>query len=217
MITLAFLLAQATDTVSLAQIRAMPPVVAGDVILRDQQHGPIEAFESPTGGMNAPGMIDGQLVERPTATGPGCVRTRWTVKFQAAPGADISAATVIGTYPTREISWILGNVCPSGEYVHLNPGISVDQGWEALTGFRQVSAVASRTKYKCADTTSSGLCKGNKAISAALRTLAPWAITQDADEVRIWLGVPGDVVTEVRFDLKHLSQVVVTRKVPAPF
>lgn len=215
---LALILAQATDTVSLTQVREMPPAVAGEVILRNQQHGPIEAFEAPTGGMNAPGMVEGQLIERPVVTGPGCVRTRWTVKFQVAPGADISAATVIGTYAAREISWILQDACPSGRYVHLSPGVTVDQGWEALASLRKVSAAASRARFQCADTTSSGLCKGSKAIGAAIRRLVPWAVTRDSDEVRVWLGVPGEsLVTEVRFNPKHLSRVIVTRKVPAPF
>lgn len=218
MISLAFLLlAQVPATLSLAQVREMSPMAAGATVLRDQQHGPIETFETPTGGMLPPGMIQGQLVERPTASGMGCTRKRWTVTFRAAPEADIGTATVDGTYSTQEIALSLKGVCPTGRYVHLNPGVSEDQGWEALARLRDINTGASRTSFRCSDETSSGLCKGRKAVRLALRTLTPWAVSRETRDVSIWLGVPGGMFTEARFNSVRSSQVIVTRRVPAPF
>jgi hypothetical protein len=99
-----FLLAQAA-ALSFSQLRELPPAAAGDAVLRDQQHGHIETFEAPTGGLNAPGVVDGQFVERPTVSGSGCVRQRWTVKFQAAPGRP-------STPPLRQASTAHGKLQP---------------------------------------------------------------------------------------------------------
>lgn len=211
-----FLLAQAA-ALSFSQLRELPPAAAGDAVLRDQQHGHIETFEAPTGGLNAPGVVDGQFVERPTVSGSGCVRRRWTVTFHAAPGAAIDTATAAGMYSTWEIAASPHGVCPSGRYVHLNPGVSVDQGWKALAHLEAVSVTGSRIEFQCSDRTSSGLCDSGTAIRSGLRRLAPWAITLEAGEVVMWLGVPGDVVTEVRFPSTDATRVTVTRKVPAPF
>ncbi|MBB3911658.1 hypothetical protein [Sphingomonas desiccabilis] len=218
MIALAFLLGQAPPTLTLLQVRELSPAAAGDAILGDEQHGPIERFEAPTGGMNVPGLIEGQLVERPVPSALGCVRRRWTVKFRAAPGADISTAKVqSGTYSTREISPSSDGICPAGDYVRLSPGVSVEQGWDALAKLKEIRTGVSATRFECSDTTSSGLCDDSKAIRVALRTLTPWAITRDDDDVLIWLGVRGGIVTEVRFNSAQPSRVLVTRKVPAPF
>lgn len=217
MIGLVFLLAQASKALSLLQVQELPPPAAGDAVLRHQQHGPIETFEVPTGGMNAPGVVEGQLVELPSASGSGCARKRWTVKFRAAPGADIRTATVDGTYSTQEIAPAPNGTCQSGRYVYLNPGISVGQGWEALARLKDVTTGAVRTQFQCSDSTSSGLCNDSKAIRVTLNMLTPWVITRDAGDVVIWLGVPGSIVTEVRFKTVEPSQVVVTRKVPTPF
>jgi hypothetical protein len=216
-ITLSLLLAQAVANLSLSQVQELSPEAAGDAILSGQQHGPIETFETPTGGMPLPGMIDGKLVERPTIVGLACVRRVWTVKFRAKPGADIATAQSERTYSSQEVMLPTKGICPSGRYVHLNPGVDVDQGREALTKLYDVSALTSRTVFRCSDETSSGLCKGNKAVGAAIRGMKPWAITSRDGDILIWLGEAGNTVTEVRFKSGQLSQVFVQRRIPAPF
>jgi len=213
---LAFLLAQAT-ALSFLQLRTMSPADAGDAVLRDEPHGRIVAFEAPTGGLNLPGVVDGEFVEQPAPRGPGCVRRRWTVTFHTTPGADIGTATPQDKRSAWEIAPSADGACPSGRYAHLNPGVSVNQGWEALARLKAVTAEAGPGTFQCSDATSSGLCKDSPAIRAALRGLTPWAITQEAGATIIWLGVPGQVVTEVRWQAADPDQLRVTRKVPAPF
>lgn len=217
MITLGLLLAQAVATLSLSQLQELSPEAAGDAVLSGRQHGPIETFETPTGGMMPPGMIEGQFVERPTTAGSACVRRVWTVQFRAEPGADIATAKAESIYSTQEITLSAKGICPSGRYVHLNPGVDVDQGREALTNLHEISARTSRTVFLCSDETSSALCNGNKAIGAAIRVMKPWAITSSAGDILIWLGEAGNVVTEVRFKSGQPSQVFVKRSIPAPF
>jgi hypothetical protein len=216
-IGLALSLASSSAALSLAEVRQMTPAAAGDTILRDRQHGPIETFEAPTGGMNAPGSIEGQLVERPVSSGPGCVRRRWTVQFRAAPGADITNATVIGTYSSQEISPRLTETCPTGRYVYLNPGVSVDEGWAALAKLKDSLMQESRVRSRCRDTTSSHLCRGSRAVRAELRMLPPNVVTRVDGDIAVWIGTSNSVATEIRFPSGRPSQIVVTRRLPAPF
>lgn len=216
-ITLGLLLAQTVATISLSQVQALLPEAAGDAVLTGRQHGPIETFETPTGGMLPPGMIEGQLVERPIIAGSACVRRVWTVRFRAEPGADIATAKAETIYSTQEITLPAKGICPSGRYVHLNSGVDVDQGREALTKLYEISGRTSRTAFQCSDETSSGLCNGNKSIGAAIRGMKPWAITSSAGDILIWLGEAGNAVTEVRFRSSQPSQVFVKRSIPAPF
>ena len=217
MISLALMLAQAATNLSLSQAKELSPAAAGDAILHDKQHGPIEAFDTTTAGLLPAGVVMGHLVERPTTAGSACVRRVWTVQFRAALGADIGTAIAESTYSTQEIALSSNGICPSGRYVHLNPDVDVDQGREALAMLKEVSARKSRVGIRCSDETSSGLCSDNDAIRAALRGLKPWAITDSDQDILIWLGVRGDVVTELRFASDQRSQVVVTRRVPPPF
>lgn len=218
MIALAFLLGQAVPTLTLSQVRNLSPAAAGDAVLGNEQHGPIETFETPIGGMSAPGFIEGQLVERSTLNGSGCIRRRWTVKFRTASGADINIATVeSGAYSIWEISPSSDGICPKGDYVSLNSRVSVERRWEALAKLKKIRTGASPIRFECFDTTSSGLCNGSKAICVALRMLTPWAITRNGGDMLIWLGIRGGTVTEVRFNSAQPSRVFVTRNVPAPF
>jgi hypothetical protein len=216
-ISLALVLAQAAINLSLSQAKELSPAAAGDAILHDKQHGPIETFETTTDGMLPPGMAKGELAERPTTAGSACVRMVWTVQFRAAPGADISTAKAKSTYSTQEITLSPTGTCPPGRYVHLNLGVDIEHGRKALVRLKEVSAVKSRARFKCLDETSSGLCNSNAAILTALQTLKPWAITQSDEDILIWLGVRGSVLTEVRLKSDQRSQVVVTRKMPPPF
>lgn len=217
MITLAFLLGQAAPTLTFAQVRALPPAVAGDAILPDQQHGPIETFEAPHGGVNAPGVIEGQLVERPVANGPGCARKRWTVRFRAVPGADIRTATVDSMYSTQEIAPASNAICASQGYVRLNPDVSLEGGWKVLASLKEFIDGRGHAQVRCSDTTSSKLCTDSNAIRSSLRTLSPWAITRDANDTLVWMGVPGGIVTEVRFNAARPPYITIRRDVPAPF
>lgn len=217
MIWIALLPVQAPAALTLAQVRQLAPAVAGDLILRDVPHDPVETFEVPTGGMGPPGMIEAQLTERPTVTAAGCVRKRWTVRFTAVSGTDIELATVSGVYAQQEIALLADSKCPSTHYVHLGRKLSLADGWKALTDLKKVSDPASRTKFTCTDATKSGLCRGPKTISHALAKLSPWAIVRKGDDLLIWLGERGQIVTEVRFSPANASRVMIDRRIPAPF
>jgi hypothetical protein len=211
------LLAQAVANLSLSQVQLLSPEAAGDAVLRGQQHGPIELFEAPTGGMLPPGMIEGHFVERPTIAGSACVRRVWTVTFRAEPSADIATAKAESTYSGQEITLSAKGICPSGRYTHLDPGIDADQGRKALEKLHEVTAAKYRTVFRCSDKTSSDLCSSDKFIRTALRSMKPWAITSRDGDILIWLGEKGSAVTEVRFKPGHKSDVFVKRSIPAPF
>lgn len=216
MIGLLLLSIQASAAPTYAEVRRLPPAVAGDRVLSGRQHGRIMSVEAPTGGMNAPGTVEAQLVEQPAAHGPRCVRTRWTVSFRASPDKDIGSATPDTIYSTTEIAVSGMHPCPDKGYVHLNPGLDQEQGFAALAVLQRVRSSAPGVRLTCSDQTSSGLCADDRTTRRALATIAPFTISRDAGDVLIWLG-NGWVVTELRFDPAAPDRIAVERRFPAPF
>jgi len=75
----------------------------------------------------------------------------------------------------------------------------------------------SKISFTCTDSTQSRLCGSDRSIRRDLAALSPWAVTQQGDAWAIWLGVPGQVVTEVRYTPSSPNRVIVDRRIPAPF
>ena len=211
------LLSQVAATPTFAEFKHLAPSIAGDLVLQGQTHGPIESVIAPAGGSTAPGVVEAELVEQPVATEQGCVRRRWTVRFSAPPDADINTARPDDRYSATEIGMQRPRDCRTTSYVHLNPGIDQAQGFLSLTALERIRLGARNIRFQCSDETSSGLCRDDRTILRVLNTLTPWAISRDANDVLIWLGTPGEIVTEVRFDWAEPSRVRVTRHIPAPF
>ena len=211
------LVAQVAATPTFAEFKRLAPSIAGDVLLQGQTHGRIDSVIAPVGGLIAPGVVEAELVEQPVATERECIRKRWAVSFSAPPSADINTATLARSHSSTEIGMPRPHGCRTASYAHLNPGIDQAQGFRSLTALEQIRLGARNLRFQCSDETSSGLCGNDRAILRVLNTLTPWAISRDANDVLIWLGTPGGIVTEVRFDLAEPSRVRVTRHIPAPF
>ncbi|MDZ7281894.1 hypothetical protein N4G62_07620 [Sphingomonas sanguinis] len=216
MILFAVLL-QTGAALSFGDARRLPPTVAGERLLKGVQHGPIEAFVAPVGGMNAPGVIDANLVERPIATTQGCTRIRWTVRFRADPDDALDHAIPDDRYPMTEIAPSKASGCPTADYVHLNPGVTLSQGFDILEQLDRLRSGEAKFAIQCADQTHSGLCDSEATIPAKLSRLKPWNISADPNGFLIWLGTPGQTVNEVRFDSRQPDHAWVGRYYPAPF
>ena len=210
-------LAQVAPAPTFAEFKRLAPSIAGDLVLQGQTHGRIDSIIAPVGGLTAPGVVEAELVEQPVATEQGCVRKRWTVSFSAPPNADIDTATLDHSHSATEIGMPGTHGCRTASYAHLNPGIDRALGFRSLTALERIRLGARNLRFQCSDETSSGLCRDDRSILRVLNTLTPWAISRDANDVLIWLGTPGGIVTEVRFDLAEPSRVRVTRHIPAPF
>ncbi len=167
--------------------------------------------------MNAPGVIDAHLVERPLATTQGCTRVRWTVRFRADPNDALDHAIPEDRYPMTEIARSKASECPNADYVHLNPGVTLSQGFAVLEQLDRLRSRKAKFAIQCADQTQSGLCDREAAIPAELSRLKPWNISADPNGFLIWLGTPGGTVSEVRFDSREPRRASISRAIPAPF
>lgn len=217
MIGVVLLLIQASVAPTFSELKRLPPDLAGDLVLRGQQHGRIESVEVRKGGMRPSGMIEADLVEQPTASGPRCVRTRWTATFFASSDADLDAGTLDHVHSATEIALAEMGRCPAIGYAQLSVGVEQEQGFGALSVLQRIRSAAPGFRMRCSDRTSSGLCFSDRHTRRALAVLTPWAISREAGDVLIWLGTRGQIVTEVRFNSAAPGRVKVTRSVPAPF
>lgn len=211
------LVLQTEAALSFGEARQLPPAVVGERLLKDVEHGPVETFIAPVGGMNAPGTIDADLVERPAATAQGCTRVRWTVRFRTHPGNPLDDAIPDNRYPTTEIARAKPSGCSTADYVHVNPGIDPSRGFAVLEQLDRLRSGGAKFTIECTDQTRWGLCDKKATIPTELARLKPWNISADPDGLLIWLGTPGRTVTEVRFDEQQPDRVWISRSIPAPF
>ena len=199
-----------------AEMRSLPPRAAGDLILAERSHAPIEQIIAPIGGLVPPGSVEAELVESGSRDGALCVRRRWSASFRYAPGGDPQTATLGSLRDTGEIALPERAQCAGATYVHLNPAVSRELGGRALRVLRELPG-SRRTRFHCTDSTGSALCASDASIRAALRTLKPWAVSREKEAVFLWLKQVHGAVTEVRFDPETPHSVQVSRSVPAPF
>lgn len=216
MILAAVMLMLAQADVTLAAVERLPAVAAGDLALAGKDHGPIETVARRAAqGMNPPGLVELEMLEPVVAGARGCERRRWTVSFQPlAPNAE---PVKTGAYAATEVALARSGVCPNGGYVHLNPGVEPSQAFVVLEQLDRIALGRSRPKISCFDATASMLCSNDQTTLQSLARLRPWVVTREGKELVAWLGAPGDVVTEVRFDARSSGHIVVNRKIPAPF
>ena len=217
MIGAVLLLIQASVAPAFSELKPLPPDMAGDLVLQGQQHGRIESVEVFKGGMRPSGEIEAQLVEQPTASGPQCVRTRWTATFLASSDTNLDTGRLDHVHGKTEIALAEKGRCPAIGYAQLIGSVDQAQGFGALSVLQRVRSEAHGFRLLCSDRTSSGLCSSDLGTRRALTAVVPWAISREADDVLIWLGTPGQAVTEVRFNPAAPGRIKVKRSVPAPF
>ena len=217
MIVATLLALQHSTAPNLEKVLRAEPIEAGELVLQGEQHGPVVNVETVEETMAPPGSARLNLFEQAAASGNECRRRRWTANFQDSPEDESTDKILSNVYSTTEIAFTDRQKCPSGKYVHLNPGISPEQGFSVLVSLNKIRSESRMFQFDCSDSTTSDLCSGAETIQHELARLDPWAISQKDGEFEIWLGTPGQIVTTVRFDPSHSTYVSVDRRIPAPF
>ena len=216
LMTMVLLATQGPPT--LGALANLSPRAAGEIVLAGKDHEPVARIVVPTGqGADPPGMVERQLVEPPVAGPQGCSRRRWTARFSHAPGVAEGEAALSSVWASTEVALPGAAGCPDDGYVHLNPGLERIQALPALRYLDDIRQGDAPAKFTCSDETASGLCGDPKALRRTLAGLSPWAVTRQNGQMVFWLGVPGEVVTEVRYSPDRLDQITVSRRIPAPF
>ena len=215
LMTAILLALQAAPT--LAMVESLPPGEAGELVLAGRDHGPIAAIVVPRLNDLPPGFAERQLVERPVAEKDGCVRKRWTVTFARKAGEAESRPESSDLWAGIEVALPGLAGCPDDGYVRLDPGLAPIQALPALKHLDALRSGDAQASFTCSDQTTSDLCGDPKALRRKLAALSPWALTRQNEQMIFWLGVPGQVVTEVRYSLAHPKHVTVARRIPAPF
>jgi hypothetical protein len=216
LMTMVLLATQAPPT--LGALANLSPGAAGEIVLAGKDHEPVAKIVAPAGrGMDPPGMVERQLVERPVAGPQGCSRRRWIARFSHTPGVAEDEATLSSVWASTEVALPGAAGCPDDGYVHLNPGLGASQALPALRYLDDIRLGDAPAEFTCSDETASGLCADPGKIRQALAKLSPWAVTRQNGQMVFWLGTPGQAVTEVRYSPNRLDQVTVSRRIPAPF
>lgn len=202
---------------TIADVRQLLPADAGTLVLQGQDHRRIEAVViPPLRGLQPPGTSDLELVEHAALENRGCVRKRWTAVFVHGPEMAEDAATLSGVTGRNEVAMALSGTCPDGRYVHLGPGVAPAPALDALAQLGRIRSGRGKVRFSCSDDTSSRLCGSARTTQRQLAGLSPWAISFQGKTAVFWLGTPGQIVTEVRFDTDAPDRVSVDRRIPAP-
>lgn len=213
-IAVALALLQAVSP-TLAQIDGLSPQDAGRLVV-PQASAPIVAIETPSINGLPLERSEYELIEAPQRASGGCVRGRWRAKF-VGTGAE-KDRVLDGLYQGQEVALASSSgACPDTSYTRLNGGLDPAA---AITVLKQVDVISTgkwRGKITCSSTYDPALCASEAATLAGLRAVKPWAVMQSDGEAKIWLGTPGEVVTEVRFRPDRMDEVAVARSVPPPF
>lgn len=218
MIFLPLLMAAAGPPPALGAIERMTPEAAGDLVLAGRHHGPIAtvARQAAT-GMDPPGLVELDLVERTVTEQGGCIRRRWTATFRYEVGTPAETAILSEARAATEVALPAGKSCPSGQYAGVGPGTATDAAVSALRHLARIRQFGDAVRVACTDETTSGLCAGPQAMRDALARIEPWAVWARGTETGLWLGKPGQIVTEIRYSTSDPMSVAIKRSVPAPF
>lgn len=202
---------------SLASIEGLSPEAAGQIILKDHEHGVIESVAQDL-GLDAPGVTTLKLRERPSSISGGCVRKKWSASFRRQPGVTPGSATLTSAYAVTEVSLPSLPDCSHGEFVHVNPGLTVEEALSALARLQDIRSGRAKVGFSCSDSTASALCETAETIRQELASLPAWAVTRkNGETLELWLGERGHLVTAVSISATAPGHVAVERRVPAPF
>lgn len=209
MVLTVFMLAQVT----LGAIERLPPEQAGNLVLSGKTHGVVQSVvREPATGLDPPGSVRISLIEKAEAVPEGCQRLTWTAEFVQAPEAPVDEAALRSAFASREIALAPRKDCSSAAYARVDPRLESSTAFVALKALR--SGVAERPQVKCSDETASDLCRDSATTWREVARLEPWSVSLQGGTTVVWLGVRGQVVTEVR--VIGPGRFEVARRVPAP-
>lgn len=202
----------------LEEVLQLTPSAAGDLVLEGQQHATIASVLEVRGkGLQLPRIVQLELVEEAHETNSGCSRMRWTARFRHEQGESVDRAVLARTYGNAEIAIKTSAWCPKGDYVKLNTGVQIQDGFTALRQLERIRSVSEPIEFSCSDRTNTKLCSSSENIRLELTAQEPWAVSRKNDRLELWLGTPGQMVTTVRLSTGTDKIVAVSRSFPAPF
>ncbi|MEH3123748.1 MAG: hypothetical protein PGN16_17560 [Sphingomonas phyllosphaerae] len=169
-----------------------------------------------------PGTTELTMVERATALpGGGCLRHYWRVSFSRLHSDDTAGPHYLDADRARshpEVALGSGAGCPTGDYVGTHPDLAPAVAIVELTRLHEWRAGHGAPRYRCTDRTGSRLCATAAGLRRELARVQPWMILREQDEIVMWMGQRGGVVTELRYvPSDHVATATVTRFIPAPF
>lgn len=184
------------------------------IYLADKDHGPIENLERP-GNVRShlPGMETFDLLEAPRREGAGCVRQRWHV---SVPDGRRAGPQSVDVYASGEVALSQG-ACPVVGYAGINPGVSFIQAIAVLERLREPAVLSTRVRLACSQEFGDQQCNRDHSLAEILSDLRPWRVGRQGQEFYVWLGTPGQLVTEIRYSTQGPLSFQVSRRIPAPF
>ncbi|WP_152982523.1 hypothetical protein [Stenotrophomonas humi] len=184
------------------------------IYLADKDHGPIENLERP-GSVRShlPGVETFDLLEAPRREGAGCVRQRWHVSVPDGRRAGLQPVRV---HSSGEVALSQG-ACPLVGYAGINPGMSSIQAIAVLERLREPIVLSTRVRLACAQEFGDQQCNRDHSLAEVVGDLRPWQVGRQGQEVYVWLGTPGQLVTEIRYNAQGPQSLQVSRRIPAPF
>ncbi|WP_269789833.1 hypothetical protein [Stenotrophomonas sp. Iso1] len=184
------------------------------IYLAGKDHGPIEKLERPgSGSSHFPGVETFDLVEAPRREGAGCVRQRWHV---SAPDGRRAGPQSVDVHASYEVALSQG-ACPVVGYVGINPGMSSLQAIAVLERLRQPTVLSTRVRLTCSQEFGDQQCNRDHSLAEILGDLRPWLVGRQGQVLYVWLGTPGQLVTEIRYNAQAPHSLQVSRRIPAPF
>ena len=220
MILVTMLLLAAPTAPTVAAIKHLSPLAAGNAALAGKDHGPIAQIVVPAvGPLQAPGVVELHMVERATATAGGCVRKRWTVSFRGAGGAP-DDATLSYAYAVTEVALRKSVACPRDAYVKVALDLEPGAALAALAHYDDIRRRRVKVTFSCSDSTRSNLCRSPRSLHNGLARVSPWLVKRESGITSLWLGPRareyGQAVTEVSYSASAPATINVTRRTPAP-
>lgn len=214
MLTSQLLLMAAAPT--LGHVLGLPPERAGKLVLNNAPHAVIISVElKKEYGIGLPDATDLELVERPRKVAGGCLRTRWTARFDG-PGRPERRALRGLVFSNDEVALSAAQHCPSGQYVGVHNGMDYQGALELLHKLQDVLGASADAIFDCTSDIDL-LCTSPDAMRSGLRASRAWAAVRVEGVPTLWLGTRGQAVTEVQFISAKPLTVKVRRKIPAPF
>lgn len=218
----ALLLLAASATPTLEEVAQLPPATAGELALAGYSHEPIVEVRHEGDALPPPGTTELTMIERTTALpGGGCLRHFWRVSFSRLHRDETGGPHYLDVDRARsrpEVALDSGGGCPTGGYVGTHPDLAPAVAIGELRRLHAWRAGHDAPRYRCTDRTGSRLCATAAGLRRELARTAPWMIKRERDEIVLWMGQRGGVVTELRYvPGDRVTTATVTRFIPAPF
>ena len=182
--------------------------------LAGERHGPIQRMERPGSSPSYfPGVDTFDLIEVPGHEAAGCTRRRWHV---SVPREGTAFQRTVAVSSSIEVTMEQPD-CSGADYARINPGLAPAEAIAVLQRLHQLDFLGMRLVLACGEGVKDRQCNRGHSLAEVIAGLRPWLVGRKEQEFYIWLGQPGQLVTEVRFAAGNPSSTQASRRIPAPF